>query len=338
MILFTFASMSKKEKRSRPLFWFYILVAYIILQFSWWTYSMVKQNNKITHLEEEMNVLKGNSLEEVVDSGNELNKILHRRWIMITGEGTVFFSLLLFGIFQIRKSFNTENELAQQQKNFLLSVTHELKSPIASAKLQLQTLQKRELDRAMQKEIIGHAIADTDRLNTLVENILMAAKIDNAVASSYMEECNISDYIGSNLKQNIDAVHYQQKIVLDIEPNIFMSIDKLSFPSIIINLFENAIKYSAPESTITVVLKKKNDKIVFAVKDEGWGISEEDKTKIFQKFYRVGSEDTRKTKGTGLGLFIVQYLVKQHQGNIVVKNNTPKGSIFEVTFDIQAST
>lgn len=325
--------MVNSNGKSRPLFWFYILVTYVIIQFFWWSYSMVKQNNEISRLKAEVNVLKGESLNDIVDNGNKINESLHRRWIMIAGEGSVFVCLLLLGIYQIRKSFNKETALANQQKNFLLSVTHELKSPIASAKLQLQTLQKRELDRDKQKEIIANAINDTDRLNNLVENILLAAKIENNVFTSHKEEYNLSEYITEGMNQTIESFRYKQRVVLDIEPNIFMKIDRMSFPSIILNLFENAVKYSSGDSTITVGLKKQNQKIIVSVADEGLGITDEEKKYIFKKFYRIGSEETRKTKGTGLGLFIVDFLVKQHNGIISVRNNVPKGTIFEVEFN-----
>ena len=324
--------MNSSPKKSRPLFWFYLLVVYVVIQFVWWTYLMVELNNENYHHKTELNLLKGESLNEVVLKGNELNEKLHKRWIMIAGEGTVFVTLLLLGIFQIRKTFKKESELAQQQKNFLLSITHELKSPIASAKLQLQTLQKHELDRTKQKEIISNAIHDTDRLNNLVENILLAAKIDNSVYILHKEKINLSELITENISQTLASFKYKQKIILDIEPNILMHIDKSSFPSIFLNLFENAVKYSNENSTIAIRLKKQNNKIILSVTDDGIGISDVEKANIFKKFYRVGNEETRKTKGTGLGLYIVKYLIEQHQGTITVKDNSPKGSIFEVVF------
>lgn len=322
---------SVNQKKSRPLFFFYLLVVYVFLQFAWWSYLMVNLNNEIYHLKTEINLLKGESPDEVIIKGNELNKKLHQRWVMIAGEGSVFVIFLILGIFQVRKTFKKETALAQQQKNFLLSVTHELKSPIASAKLQLQTLQKHELDREKQKEIIANAINDTDRLNNLVENILLAAKIENNI-SFQKEKYNLSEYITEGMNQTIRSFNYKQKVVLDIERGVFMEIDKTNFPSIVLNLFENAAKYSPADSTITIALKKQNHKIILCVTDEGRGISDEEKTNIFQKFYRVGNEETRNTKGTGLGLYIVNYLVKQHNGVISVKNNLPKGSIFEVVF------
>lgn len=295
---------------------------------------MVDHNNEIYYLKTELNLLKGETLDEVVLKGNELNGKLHKRWVMISGEGIVFMGVLLLGIFQIRKTFKREAELSQQQQNFLLSVTHELKSPIASTKLQLQTLQKHELNREKQKEILANAINDTDRLNNLVENMLLAAKIENNVYLLHKENYNLSEYITEGMNQTIQSFQYKQKVELNIEPNICMDIDRTNFPSIILNLFENAVKYSPEDSTIVVSLKKQNQKIILSVADQGIGISDKEKETIFQRFYRSGNEETRKTKGTGLGLYIVDYLVKQHNGTITVKNNTPKGSIFEVVFNI----
>ena len=180
---------------------------------------MVQQNNEISYLKSQLNVLNGISLDDVVKNGNELNAKLHAKWIMIAGEGSVFIALLLLGILQIRKTFNKETALAQQQKNFLLSVTHELKSPIASTKLQLQTLQKHDLDREKQKEIIANAISDTDRLNNLVENILLAAKIENSVYSIHKEKYNLSEYLTEGLNQTINSFNYKQKVQLAIEPS-----------------------------------------------------------------------------------------------------------------------
>jgi signal transduction histidine kinase len=324
--------MNTGSKKSRPLFVFYLLVAYVFVQFAWWTYSMFQLNNEISYLKTELNLLKGESAEDVMTKGNEINEKLHKRWIMISSEGAVFIGLLMLGIIQIRRTFKKENELANRQKNFLLSVTHELKSPIASLKLQLQTLEKRELEKAQQQEILKNAVSDTDRLTNLVENILLAARIDNNVFHILREKTDLSTYISENMNQMISLFSYKQKVILDIDDHIFLDIDRTTFPSIIINLFENAIKYSPENSTITIGLKKQSNAIMLYVKDEGMGIPDRDKKNIFEKFFRVGNEETRRTKGTGLGLYIVKHIAELHGGTVSIRNNVPKGSIFEVSF------
>jgi signal transduction histidine kinase len=325
--------MSTGAKKSRPLFVFYLLVAYVFLQFAWWTYSMFQLNNEISTLKNELNLIKGESTEQIILYGNEINSKLRKRWIMISSEGAVFVGLLLFGVYRIRKTFKQEEELADRQKNFLLSVTHELKSPIASAKLQLQTILKRDLDKGKQKEILQNALSDTDRLNNLVENILLAAKIDNSNFFLKKDRINLSEYLSENMEQTIALFNYKQSVKLNIEKDIYLDIDRNTFPSIILNLFENAVKYSPETSTIIIDLKQNNNTVILQVRDEGNGIPEEDKTRIFEKFYRIGNENTRSTKGTGLGLYIVKHLAELHQGNVSVRNNSPKGSIFEVVFN-----
>ncbi|MCY7409311.1 MAG: sensor histidine kinase [Chitinophagales bacterium] len=99
----------------------------------------------------------------------------------------------------------------------------------------------------------------------------------------------------------------------------------------ITNLIENAIKYSTDQSKIRIDLKEVNEKVVLKIADDGLGIPDSEKKKVFQKFYRIGQEETRKTKGTGLGLFIVEKIMALHKGNVSVSDNLPRGSIFEVT-------
>ncbi len=324
--------MSNASKQSRPLFWFYILVGYVLVQFVWWAYLMVSLNGEVNSLQNQINLLNGNSAEEVIKLGNELNDKLHKRWLMISGEGAVFIALLLVGIVQVRKSFKREQKLTEQEKNFLLSVTHELKSPIASSKLQLQTLLKHNLEKEQQQKMLNNAIEDTNRLNNLVENILLAAKVENPNYMLQKEKCNISqitkDVVGK-LKNTYDA---KANISLTVEPDIYLNVDKSYFPSIVLNLVENAMKYAPEDSSINLTLRKSANNVICNVIDEGVGISDAEKKNVFNRFYRVGNEETRSAKGTGLGLFIVDQLVKQHNGSIVIKDNQPRGCNFEITF------
>jgi signal transduction histidine kinase len=126
-------------------------------------------------------------------------------------------------------------------------------------------------------------------------------------------------------------------IKANIEPLIFLNGDKFALTSVLTNLIENAIKYSPPCAEIKISLKQKGDQISFIVADSGIGIDDQEKSRIFEKFYRVGSEETRKTKGTGLGLFIVKQVLDKHQATIKVKNNNPSGTIFEVIFNAHAN-
>jgi signal transduction histidine kinase len=111
--------------------------------------------------------------------------------------------------------------------------------------------------------------------------------------------------------------------------------EKLGMTSVTLNLLENAVKYSSESPKITVDLRHQDHKILLDIADNGIGISDKDKKRIFEKFYRVGNEDTRTTKGTGLGLFIVQQIVKAHEGKISVEDNEPKGTKFKIELPVK---
>jgi two-component system, OmpR family, phosphate regulon sensor histidine kinase PhoR len=324
-----------KQKKFQPLFIFYTLVGYVLLQFCWWSFLLIKQNNEIYSLKQHLNLFEYHDPQLIIEKGNTLETQLHYKWMMIAGEAFVFFLLLILFFVRVRNTFKREEELLIRQKNFIHSVTHELKSPIASGKLSLETLLKHELGREKQKEIISNALTDIDRLTTLVENILFTARIDHSLIQLHTERVNLSEYMEESIRKARINFQCKQSIQSAIQPHLFLEVDKTLFPSIFLNLFENAIHYSPDHSTITISLHEQGNNIVLSFADEGTGISKEERKHIFKQFYRLGNEVTRKTKGTGLGLYIVNYLVEKHRASISVKNNLPKGSIFEVVFTKQ---
>ena len=253
---------------------------------------------------------------------------------MIGGELSVFLFILLVGAVHLHKSINKERQLHQRQKNFLLSVTHELKSPLASIKLFLQTIQKRDLNREQRINFIDKCLQDIERLDDLVENMLLAAKIDNEIYTFPKEKFNFSLLVDSvvNRLQINKCDGKEQTINAEIEPQVEVTGDKFALTSVVNNLIENAVKYSPPCEAVNVKLFRKDGTVHFTVADNGIGIADEEKLHIFDKFYRVGNEDTRNTKGTGLGLFIVKQVLDKHAASIHIRDNRPKGSVFEVVF------
>lgn len=256
---------------------------------------------------------------------------------MIVGEASVFLFVVLIGAFYMHKTLSKERKLHQQQKNFLLSVTHELKSPLASIKLYLQTILKRDLEREKQKGFITNSLKDIERLDDLVENMLMASQIESNSYSFPKAEFNFSDLVKQVAERLQVHTCSSQIIMPEVEKGITIVGDKFALTSMVTNLVENAVKYSPPCAEVNVKLFRKNGEVHFITADSGIGISDLEKTRIFDKFYRVGSEDTRKTKGTGLGLFIVKQVLDKHQATIKVKNNQPSGTIFEVIFNAHAN-
>ncbi len=316
----------------RTTFIFSILVGYIVLQFLWWEVLLVKQSDAIITLKQNIAALSSSDDQIILRDIAELQEKKTIRLYMIVGEGTVFLLILLFGVFQVRKSIRKEKELATQKNNFILSVSHELKTPIAATKLQLQTLLKHELERDKQKELLHMALNETSRLHKLVDNVLMANQIENKNLSVQKENLNLSLLLEDTVRRYFAELLENKTIALDIEKDIHYSGDKELLPSIFINLIENAIKYSFDGIHIDIVLKIFHHKPLLEIKDQGCGITDAEKETIFHKFYRSGSEHTRKTKGTGIGLYIVKSICDLHGIHIKAMDHSPKGSVFQLQF------
>jgi len=329
--------MKKKFLSAGPWNTFYFVFAYIFSFVLWWAYLLYAQNetnykekvelNEIAYHQTHMAGSYSSTPEFVA-----VHSKYRRQKVMIISEAFCFGALLIFGLTRVRKVLLREMELAELQRNFLLSITHELKSPISTVKLSLQTIATRSLDAETSKKLITNSLSDIDRLESLVDNILFAAKIERDEPGFSNEELDISELV----QRVCDRFSHNKKsitIKTNIEPDVSFFTDQIGFTSVIINLVENAIKYSEAGTKITIGLKRNNGKVLLSVADQGIGISREDKKRVFEKFYRVGNEDVRKTKGTGLGLYIVRRFVQIYKGRIAIDDNTPRGSIFRLSFD-----
>jgi len=321
------------KAKSRSILILGILFGYILLQFLWWEVLLVKQTGQIIDLKQKISELSITNESTLINEIALLHQKKTMQVMMIVGEGTVFLLLLLFGIYKIKQSQDKETELNNQQKNFFLSITHELKTPIAATKLQLQTLQKQKLSEQIQQELIVNALIETERLNALIDNVLLVSRLDAGEFIFTLIQKNISELVLKTVNRYYKREINSGELQVKVTNNIFGEIDETTFPSIITNLIDNAIKYSPDQKEIVIELSIKNNKPILIVGDEGCGISADDKEKIFAKFFRAGNEETRRAKGTGLGLYIVNYIVNNHNAKIKVKNNQPKGTVFEIQFN-----
>ncbi|HIP31585.1 MAG TPA: HAMP domain-containing histidine kinase [Crocinitomicaceae bacterium] len=288
---------------------FYVISAYIVLQFAWWGYHLIELTQEVSVESEQV----------------------AKRVRMIIGEGSVFLLLILIGVWQIKRSIKKDLKLSENQNNFLLSVTHELKTPLASNKLYIQTIQKRELSKEQQNELLSKAVEENTRLEYMIDNILNASRIENNALVLEKEKFDLNRLIENVLKR-FELFANSKTTSQDTNNQLFITADKFSIETILNNLLENAIKYSPENTEIILYSKTENNTIIFGVKDQGIGISKKDKLSIFTKFYRVGNEEVRTQKGTGLGLFIVAQLVRMHNAKIACLDNQPKGTNFQITF------
>lgn len=235
---------------------------------------------------------------------------------MLISEGSVFFIIMVIGILQVRRTFIKDKKLNHLQKNFLLAASHELKTPLTSAKIRLQTLKKHELEEEKKNNIIQSSIHDINRLNKLVDKIMMAAQLEKQSLTIVKENVPLDQII----KERIDFWNelYPKRIKCPNKEPITIYTDPIALTSIIDNLLENALKYS--EKEVRLHCEKQDDTIVLKIIDYGQGIPQNVQKDIFSMFYRTQNEEVRQVKGAGLGLYIVDNLVKELQGTISLKS------------------
>ena len=317
----------------------YAIIAYMLLAFGWWSILLLRKNEeahnaRVDKLAIELAVQK--RIERASDfrlteNYRLLTDRFERQQRMILGEALLLVISLAGGLYLLFRSLRKEISAAEQQRNFLLSITHELKSPLAGIRLILETFQRRrELKPELQQKLSTNALAETDRLTALVNDLLLSAKLEN-VYQLNREPIDFGEIVQDAADRT--ALKYRgANIHVDIEPDIpSISGDRPGLTSVVVNLLENAAKYSQPDPVIRTTLQRGGDsEIVWTVEDNGVGIPTHEKRKVWTKFYRVGNEDTRSTKGTGLGLFIVRQIVEKHGGQIELRDNQPRGSVFRV--------
>ncbi|MBL8827253.1 MAG: HAMP domain-containing histidine kinase [Planctomycetaceae bacterium] len=246
--------------------------------------------------------------------------------------GTTFLVLVLVGVVLYLIISLKEIALNQRQANFIDSVTHELKSPIASLKLYLQTLARRTVTEAEQAEFHRMMLQDLDRLDQLINHLLDAARVDTEPGEQDVVDVDLANVLAScaatscqRYAQPADAVavHASPAIVRGKPIEIEM---------IFRNLLDNALKYSGEHPQVTVESWiNLRGMVVTRVADNGPGIPQQWRRKIFSRFFRIGSELERKQPGTGLGLYIVDTLVRRMRGSVFVRSRGNQGgTVFEV--------
>ena len=314
-----------KPTFKRSIVLLYLLGCYVVFQFLWWAYYLVTLHRQVLSLEIE-------TKEGAVDT-QLLDERFEAKLMMVLGEGAVFLTLLFLGMWKLKQYLLRERKLAQLQSNFMLSITHELKSPIAAIRLHLETMQRRELDREKQQEIISRSLEEGQRLDHLTENILLASRIERGGELFHFEETNLSALVNEVCSQMSSQQMDAHQLQCEVQNGIHGRIDRFAVEVMLRNLIENAQKYTPSGTLIQVSLQRESNAILLTVADEGLGIEDQEKEQVFKKFYRTGSEEVRKSKGTGLGLFLVKEIANMHAAKVTIEDNEPTGAIFKVIFN-----
>lgn len=322
----------KPKKIQSAIIIYWVLLAYIIAALIWWFIALSRQNESMSRYK--LDELK----KDDINFAEKEKKILRdksKKTTQYVGEGGTFLLLILAGATFVFRAVRRELKSSAEQQNFMMAITHELKTPIAVTKLNLETLQKHKLAEAQQHRLIDNTLQETNRLDMLCNNLLISSQIEGGGYKSNYEEQDFSLLVEQCI--NEFAIRFPKREINEaIEKDVFVNGDFFLLQIAANNLIENAIKYSPKESKVEVIVEKKEGFAILKIVDEGIGISKEDKEKIFQKFYRAGNEATKRAKGTGLGLYLTSRICKAHKGSLMIEDNLHVGSIFTLSLKAEA--
>jgi signal transduction histidine kinase len=300
---------------------FHPLITFIGIQLIWgllvffWIYWFIGKNREFRDL-----ALRYRP--ELVQKGSN--------WPVLLG-GLILLLIVLAGIYVIFLYWKRQSDQYRQQTNIISQVTHELKSPLASIQLHLETIRLRPLPPEKREQFLDIMLADVDRLNSLISNLLMAAKFEHRRRSSQRRVLDFSAFVAAYMERKQAKLPEGGSISCDLEEKVHVSFNPEEMETALRNLFENAVLYSPSSPEIYVTLKTEGRRCHLAFQDKGKGIEPKDLRKVFRMFYRVRSHG-ESIRGTGLGLYIVKSIITSHGGTIrVTSDGLGAGSTFHIS-------
>jgi signal transduction histidine kinase len=308
----------------------WLLLIYVLAALIWWYIALNLQNNEMSAFQTK---LLTHDDPQYLSKLEKINNDRHRLATAYKSEGLVFILVILAGAFFLRSAVMRQIRIQRQQQNFMMAITHELKTPISIARLNMETLLKHSLDDSKKEKILKSSLQEINRLNTLTGNILVSAQLEGGSYLFNKEDINFSQIVSDSC-HDFASRFPGRPWNNQMEPDLFISGDPLLLQILVNNLIDNAVKYSPAGSPIEIQLQKVGNRGILKLRDEGAGIPKKERKRIFQKFYRVGNEDTRTAKGTGLGLYLCRKIARDHNMQLRVSDNQPKGTIFTIRFNL----
>ena len=239
-------------------------------------------------------------------------------WLILT-EGILLLVAILIGIYVIFLYWRRQASLNRAQRNFINQVTHELKSPLAAIQLHLETIQMRQPTPQQLQHFVTLMQADSERLNSLINNLLTASRVEHKGAKLNLQKGDLSLAIEAYLRQELTTFPQNGRLKWEIEPHLIARFELDALETVLRNLVENALLYVEGDPMIDIQLKRDGSMAHLTFADQGHGIPQQYQKKVFRMFYRI-RRSGKSIRGSGLGLFIVRNVVRLHGGKVWIES------------------
>lgn len=250
-------------------------------------------------------------------------------------EGLAMLLVILIGVYVIFVFWNRQSKLYDKQRDIISQVTHELKSPLASIQLHLETIRLRKPTEEKLDAFVSTMLADTDRLHYLINNLLMAARLEQKRKTPELRPTDISVLLLDFIERERLSLPHGGSITHHIEPGIKLTLDPEAMNMVLRNLFENSTLYSPESPEIHINLQRQDESAVLTVADKGRGLEKKELKNVFDMFYRVQHQGEN-VRGTGLGLYIVASVIKSWGGSVkVASDGLGKGCTFTIRLPLR---
>jgi len=237
-------------------------------------------------------------------------------------QGLLLLAIILVGVYVLFIFWRRQSRLYQEQREFITQVTHELKSPLASIQLHLETIRLRRPPADRLDSFVDTMLDDTRRLHSQIDNLLLAARIEQRRRSVERREIDLSSFVQKYLDENRERLPPGTRLETSLEPGLRAAVEPDELGTVLRNLLENAVLYSPGVPELELRLKRNGRWAALALKDHGRGLEHDQLRKIFRRFYRVELPDER-IRGTGLGLYIVQSVIEGCGGTVQAESAGP---------------
>ena len=316
-------------RRFQPLFLIYwVLVAYVFAALVWWFIALTRQNSDMA----EMKLRQPASVQPSQEDIQAIHAYERRKYLQYVGEGATFLLFIIGGAWFVYRAVRREINAGKQREHLMMAITHELKTPLAVTQINLETLQKRNLDEEQRHKLIRTSLHEANRLNTLCNNLLLAFQLEAGGYVPARENINFSELV-HDVIGDFSMRFPSRTIEADLAASVRLNGDALLLQLAISNLLDNAIKYSPKKSPVRVNLRAAQAVYILEVIDGGEGIADSEKKKVFRKYYRSSGAATKHAGGTGIGLYLTRKIARYHHAGIRATDNPGGGCRMVMEFN-----